>query len=138
MRLSPKGKINSLRDGFVPPREKVVERPTPPWDRFTTPRKNDAGKFRKYSSRNRVFYLRGKFTPPNDKVVGKVTSSRELAGEGHVPSVKPVFPGSGPSSPRYRMMSPRCRPSIFPLNTCIYPMGVTLTHRSHITPLGPF
>ena len=31
-----------------------------------------------------------------------------------------------------------CRPSIFPLNTCIYPMGVTLTHRSHITPLGPF
>ena len=34
--------------------------------------------------------------------------------------------------------SSRCRPSIFPLNTCIYPMGVTLTHRSHITPLGPF
>ena len=31
-----------------------------------------------------------------------------------------------------------CRPSILPLNTCIYPMGVTLTHRSHITPLGPF
>ena len=30
------------------------------------------------------------------------------------------------------------RPSILPLNTCIYPMGVTLTHRSHITPLGPF
>ena len=33
---------------------------------------------------------------------------------------------------------PRCRPSILPLNTCIYPMGVTLTHCSHITPLGPF
>ena len=31
-----------------------------------------------------------------------------------------------------------CRPPIIPLNTCIYPMGVTLTHRSHITPLGPF
>ena len=31
-----------------------------------------------------------------------------------------------------------CRPSILPLNTCIYPMVVTLTHRSHITPLGPF
>ena len=31
-----------------------------------------------------------------------------------------------------------CRPSILPLNTCIYPMGVTLTHRSHMTPLGPF
>ena len=31
-----------------------------------------------------------------------------------------------------------CRPSILLLNTCIYPIGVTLTHRSHITPLGPF
>ena len=33
---------------------------------------------------------------------------------------------------------PMCRPLIFPLDTCIYPMGVTLAHRSHITPLGPF
>ena len=33
---------------------------------------------------------------------------------------------------------PRCRPSILHLNTCIYPMGVILTHRSHMTPLGPF
>ena len=32
----------------------------------------------------------------------------------------------------------KCRPSILPLNTYIYPIGVTLTHRSHITPLGPF
>ena len=31
-----------------------------------------------------------------------------------------------------------CRPSSLSLNTCIYPMGVTLTHRSHIAPLGPF
>ena len=30
MRLSLKGKMNSLGDGFVPPRGKVVERPTPP------------------------------------------------------------------------------------------------------------
>ena len=31
-----------------------------------------------------------------------------------------------------------CKPSIFSLNTCIYPMGVILTHRSHIAPLWPF
>ena len=31
-----------------------------------------------------------------------------------------------------------CRPSILPLNTCIYPMGVTLTHRSHMASLGSF
>ena len=31
-----------------------------------------------------------------------------------------------------------CRPSILPLNTCIYPMGVILTHYSHITPFRPF
>ena len=30
-----------------------------------------------------------------------------------------------------------CSPSIFSLNTCIYPMGVTLTHRSHVAPLEP-
>ena len=37
-----------------------------------------------------------------------------------------------------KIMKVECRPSILPLNTCIYPMGVTLTHRSHITLLGPF
>ena len=31
-----------------------------------------------------------------------------------------------------------CKPSILSLSTCIYPLGVTLTHSSHITPLGPF
>ena len=30
------------------------------------------------------------------------------------------------------------RPSILSLNTCIYPMGVTLTHHSHMAPLGSF
>ena len=29
-KFSPKGKTNSLEDEYVPPREKVVERPTPP------------------------------------------------------------------------------------------------------------
>ena len=161
--------MNSLGDGFVPPREKATRRPTPPRGRFTAPRENDAGRFRECSSRNRAFSLGGKFTSPNDKVVGKVivprkkankivfpreraearflrggsgdrvdplskkrfmpedritppkgiffplkekivynfTSSREKAGEGHVPPIKPVFPIGGHSSLRYRMMSPR-------------------------------
>ena len=35
-------------------------------------------------------------------------------------------------------LKPSYRPSILSLNTCIYPMGVTLTHRSHMVSLGPF
>ena len=166
MRLSLKGKMNSPGYWFVPPREKVAERPTLPWDRFTA---NDAGRFRECSSRNKAFSIRGKFTPLNDKaiwkvtiprkkankpifpreitegrfprggfgdrvvplskrkfllkdritppkgrlfplrekIIGNFTSSREKVGEGHVLPVIPVFLGSGPSSPRYRMMSPR-------------------------------
>ena len=155
MRLSLKGKMNSPRDRFLPPKEMAVERPTPPRGRFTSPRENNVGRFKECSSRNQAFSPRGKFTPPNDKVVGKVlvqegkfpragscnrvvslskkrflpknritcpngrffslrekiadnfTSPRELAGKGHVPLVKHVFPGGGPSSPRYRMMSPK-------------------------------
>ena len=72
MRLSPKGKMNSPRDRFLPPKEMVVERHTPPRGRFTTLRENNVGRFRECSSRNKAFSPRGKFTPPNDKVVGKV------------------------------------------------------------------
>ena len=64
----------------------VVERPIPPWGRFTTPRENDAGNFREYSLRNKAFSPRGKFTPPNDKAIGKVTVPRKKAN-------KLVFPG---------------------------------------------
>ena len=77
MRLSLKGKMNSLGDGFVPLREKAVERPAPPWGRFIASRKNDVGRFRECSSRRKAFSPRGKFTPPNDKVVGKVIVSRK-------------------------------------------------------------
>ena len=31
----------------------------------------------------------------------------------------------------------QCRPSILFLDTDIYPLGVTCTHRSHMAPLGP-
>ena len=81
LRLSPKGKMNSPGDGFVPLREKVVERATSPWGRLTTQRENDAGRFRECSSRKRAFSLRGKtlFTLLNDKVVGKVTVPRKKA-----------------------------------------------------------
>ena len=69
--------MNYLGDGFISPREMVIERPTPPWGRFTAPRKNDVGGFKECSSRNIAFSPRGKFTHPNDKVVGKVTFSKE-------------------------------------------------------------
>ena len=85
IRLSLKRKMNSPGDGFVSPREKVVERPTPPWGRFNVPRENDVDKFRECSSRNRAFSPRGKFTPLNDKVIGKVTFPRKKAN-------KKVFP----------------------------------------------
>ena len=76
MRLSSKGKMNSLGDGFIPPREKASERATHPRGRFIAPRENDAGRFKECSSRNRDFSLRGKFTPPHDKVVRKVTEGK--------------------------------------------------------------
>ena len=101
MKLSPKGKTNSPEE-FVPPREKVVERPTPPWGRFISPRENDVGKFRKCSSRKRVFSPRGKFTSLNGKIVGKDNSPRKKAGERHVYPLMPMFLKGGPISPRYK------------------------------------
>ena len=52
--------MNSLEE-FIPHREKVVERPTPPWGRFISPR--------------------GKFPHLNDKILGKVNSRRKKAGK---------------------------------------------------------
>ena len=82
-KLSPKGKTNSLEE-FIPPREKVVERPTPPWGRFISLRENDAGKFRECSSRKIAFSPRGKFTPLNAKIAWKVNSPRKKSEERHV------------------------------------------------------
>ena len=76
--------MNSPGDGFVPLREKVAKRPTPPWYRFIAPRENDAHKLRECSSRNIAFSLGSKFTPPNDKDAWKVTVPRKKAN-------KPVF-----------------------------------------------
>ena len=58
MKLSPKGKTNSPEE-FIPPREKVVERPTPPWGRLISPRKNYAGRFKECSSRKKSFFPQG-------------------------------------------------------------------------------
>ena len=102
MKLSPEGKTNSLEE-FIPLREKVVEKPTPLWGRFISPRENDAGRFRECSSRKRVFSLRGKFTPLNGKVVGKVNYLRKKAGERHVYPLRPMFRKDGPISLRYIM-----------------------------------
>ena len=71
--------MNSPRDGFVPLKEKAVERPTPPQGRFIAPRENDADRFKECSSRNKAFSPKGKFTPPNDKVIGKVIVPRNKA-----------------------------------------------------------
>ena len=101
-KLSPKGKTNSLEE-FIPPKEKVVERPTPPWGRFISLRENDAGVFRECSSRKRVVSLRGKFTLLNGKIVGKVNSSRKKVGERHVYFLRLMFPKCGPISLKYRM-----------------------------------
>ena len=102
MKLSPKGKTNFPKE-FIPPREKVVERPTPPWGRFISPRENDAGRFRECSSRKKAFSPRGKFTPLNGKIVGKVNFLKKGAGKRHVYPLKPMFPKGRPISPRYKM-----------------------------------
>ena len=47
-KLSPKGETNSPEE-FIPPREKVVERLTPPWGRFISPMENNAGRFKECS-----------------------------------------------------------------------------------------
>ena len=78
--------MNSPGDGFVPPRENDVERPTPPRGRFIAPRENDVDRFKECSSRNKAFSIRGKFTPLNDKAIGKVTFPRKKAN-------KPIFQG---------------------------------------------
>ena len=63
MKLSPKGKTNSLEDAFAPPKEKVVH----PWDRFIVSRENDASRFKECFSINRAFSPRSKFTPPKGR-----------------------------------------------------------------------
>ena len=102
MKLSPKDKTNSPKE-FIPHREKVVERPTPPWGRFISPGENDADGFRKCSSRKRAFSPRGEFTSLNGKITGKFNSLRKKAGERHVYPLRPMFPKCGPISPRYRI-----------------------------------
>ena len=62
---------------------------------------------RRFLLEDRITPPNGRFFPPREKIANNFTSLRELAGEGYVPPVKPVFLGDGPSSPRYKMMSPR-------------------------------
>ena len=95
--------MNSLEE-FIPPREKVVEMPTPPWGRFISLRENDATRFRECSSRKRVFFSqRGMFTPLNGKIAGRVNSPRKKVGERHVYPLRTMFPKCGLIFPRYRM-----------------------------------
>ena len=84
-------------------KEKVVERPTPPWDRFISLMENNVGRFRECSSRKIAFSPRGKFTPLNGKILGKVISLRKTEGERHVYPLRPMFLKGGPVSLGYRM-----------------------------------
>ena len=99
--------MDFLEEEFILHKEKVIEKPTPPWRRFISPRENDVGRFIECSSRKRAFSPRGKFTPLNEKYVGKVNSPRKKARERHVSPLMPMFPKGGPISPRYRMMFTR-------------------------------
>ena len=98
--------MNYPEDEFIPPKEKVVERPTHPWGRFTAPMENDADKFREGSSRNKAFSPRGGFCSSREKITNNFISLREKTWERHIPLVILVFPRGGPGSPRYKMMSP--------------------------------
>ena len=62
---------------------------------------------RRFLPYDRITSPKGRFFPPSEKTADNFTSPRELAREGHVPPIKPVFSGGGPSSPRYKMMSLR-------------------------------
>ena len=102
-------------------------------------------RFRECSSRKRTFSPRGKFTPLNSKIPRKVNSLRKKAGERHVYPLMPMFPKSGPISPRYRMKftrdnftSPRGR--VFSLkekiaNNFTFPRN--LAREIHLSPAIP-
>ena len=47
---------------------------------------------RRFLLEDRITPLKGRFFPPGEKIVDNFTSPRDLAGEGHVPLVKLVFP----------------------------------------------
>ena len=57
--LSLKVKMNSPGDGFVHPREMAAERSIPPWGRFTTPKENNADRFRECFSRKHRLFPKG-------------------------------------------------------------------------------
>ena len=56
--------------------------------------------------KDRITPPKGIFFPLKENIANNFTSSRKKAGERHVPLVIPIFPGGGPISPRYKMMSP--------------------------------
>ena len=103
-KLSPKGKMNSLEEEFILPREKVIEKPIPLWGMFISLRENDTSRFKECSSRKRAFSPRGKFTLLNEKSAWKVKSLRKKAGERHVSPLRLMIPKGGPISPRNKMM----------------------------------
>ena len=111
------------RDKFTPLNDKVVGKVTVPRKKANKPifpRERAEGRFprggygdrvvplskRRFLPKDIITFPKGRFFLPREKIVDSFTSSREKAREGHVPPVRPVFLGGGPSSPRYRIMSP--------------------------------
>ena len=114
--LFPRGKFTHLND-------KIVGKVTIPRKKANKPifpRERAEGRFprggygdrvvplskRRFLPEDRITLPNGRFFLPREKIVDNYTSSREKAGEGHVPPVIPVFQGGGSSSPRYKIMSP--------------------------------
>ena len=119
-----RNKAFSPRGKFTPPNEKVVGKVNFPRKKVNNPvfpRERAEGRFSRDGYRDRVvplskrrFLPEDRITPPKgrsfpliENIIDNFTSSREKAGKGHVPPIRHVFLRGRPSSPRYRMMSPR-------------------------------
>ena len=109
---------------LTPPNDKAIEEVTFPKKKASKPvfpRERIGGIFPRGGSRDRLISLskirfllediitppKGRFSPLREKIAYNFTSPREKAGEGHVLPIRLVFPGRGPSPPRYKMMSPK-------------------------------
>ena len=104
------------RSKFTPLKEKVVGKVTVPRERAEgrCPRGGSRDKFvplckRRFLHEDIITLPKGKIFSPREKIADNFTSPRKKAKGGHVSLVKSIFPKGGPNSPRYRVISPRCK-----------------------------
>ena len=60
-----------------------------------------------YSLKGKFTHPKGRFFSSREKIADNFTSLREKTCERHIPPVRPILLGGGPSSLSYRMMSHR-------------------------------